>query len=285
MIKFGSLFSGIGGLELGLERAGMRVVWQVECDPFATRVLEKHWPNVARYRDVRECGSHNLEQVDLICGGFPCQPHSLAGKRRASADERDLWGEFARIIRELKPRWVVAENVPGLLSSEHGRFFGRVLRDLAACGYDAEWQVLPASAFGAWHRRDRVFIVACTRTTLTEWRIGSASSDTGKTRRGRIDGRGSECDGDESNASNTNSAGREQQRRPITVFPEQFTTERCGIWRAEPAVGRVANGVPRRVDRLKCLGNAVVPQVAEYIGSIVANYDSSMENHHGRCGA
>lgn len=159
-MKVGSLFSGIGGIELGLERAGMTVLWQVEQDEYATRVLERHWPHAKRHRDVRHVGRHNLEPVDLICGGFPCQPHSLAGKRKASEDERDLWAEFARIICELKPRWVLAENVPGLLSSESGRFFGRILRDLAESGYDAEWDCLPASAFNAPHQRDRVFLVA-----------------------------------------------------------------------------------------------------------------------------
>lgn len=137
-MKFGSLFAGIGGFDLGLEKAGMKCAWQVEIDDYATQVLQRHWPDVRRHRDIKECGRHNLEPVDLICGGFPCQPHSLAGKRKASADDRDLWGEFSRIIRELRPRYVVAENVPGLLSSEVGRFFGRVLRDLAESGYDTK---------------------------------------------------------------------------------------------------------------------------------------------------
>src|SRR5215510_6823709 len=156
----GSLFTGIGGFDLGLERAGMRIDWQVEIDPFCLRVLEKHWPHVKRYTDIRTVGAHNLGSVDLVCGGFPCQPHSLAGRRCGAADERNLWPEFARLICELRPRWVVAENVPGLLSVDAGRFFGGVLRDLAACGYDAEWNVLSAAEFGAPHRRDRVWLVA-----------------------------------------------------------------------------------------------------------------------------
>lgn len=158
MLIFGSLFAGIGGLDLGLERAGMRCAWQVEIDDYATRVLCKHWPDVPRFRDVRSVGLHNLPAVDLICGGFPCQPHSTSGRRRAGADERDLWPEYARIIRELRPRYVLAENVPGLLSSDDGRFFGAILRDLAQLGYDAEWSMLPACALGAPHTRERVFI-------------------------------------------------------------------------------------------------------------------------------
>jgi DNA (cytosine-5)-methyltransferase 1 len=138
MLTFGSLFAGIGGFDLGLERAGLVCQWQVEIDPFCRKVLEKHWPQVKRYDDVRTVGAGTLEAVDLVCGGFPCQPHSLAGRRQGSADERDLWPEFARVIRELGPRWVLAENVPGLLSIDAGRVFGNILQDLAACGYDTE---------------------------------------------------------------------------------------------------------------------------------------------------
>jgi DNA (cytosine-5)-methyltransferase 1 len=160
-LTVGSLFTGIGGFDLGLEMSGgFEIEWQVEIDPFCKKVLAKHWPDVARYGDIREVGKHNLQPVDLIAGGFPCQPHSLAGKRQASADERDLWGEFYRIVCELKPRWVLAENVVGLLSSEDGSFFGRVLRDLAQAGYDAQWIVRRASDVGAPHRRERVFIMA-----------------------------------------------------------------------------------------------------------------------------
>jgi len=159
-ITFGSLFSGIGGIDLGLERAGMHCEWQVEKDEYCTKVLAKHWPNVTRYGDIRAIDTSTLTRVDLIAGGFPCQPHSLAGQRKASADERNLWPEFARIIRELRTKWVLVENVVGLLSSEGGNFFGSVLRDLATCGYDAEWFVLSAAQFGAPHLRERAFIVA-----------------------------------------------------------------------------------------------------------------------------
>ena len=156
-MKFGSLFSGIGGLDLGLERAGMKCAWQVEIDDYANKVLEKHWPGVPRFRDIRECGSGNLEPVDLIAGGFPCQDVSLAGARAGITGKRSgLWKEYARIIRELRPRIVLVENVPGLLSGG----MGEVLGDLSSLGFDAEWESLPASAFGAPHRRDRIFMVA-----------------------------------------------------------------------------------------------------------------------------
>ena len=226
MLTVGSLFSGIGGLDLGLERAGMRVVWQVEIDEWCRKMLAKHWPDVERFGDIKTCGIHNLKPVDLICGGFPCQPVSSAGKRKGDADERWLWPGFARIVCDLEPRWVLAENVPGLLAIDTGRLFGTILRDLAALGYDAEWELLPACAFGAPHIRYRLFIVAhANGPRLAEWK--SIFRDDGT------------------------------QRQAV---------ERSNWWAVEPDVGRVANGVPARVNRLRGLGNAVVPQVAEWIG-------------------
>ena len=155
-MKVGSLFTGIGGLDLGLERAGMKIAWQVEIDPFCRQVLEKHWPHVPKYGDIRQIRGDELEPVDLIAGGFPCQPVSVAGKRKGQKDERWLWPEFARIIRVVRPQYVLVENVPGLLVRE----MGDVLGDMAEMGYDAEWFVFPARAVGAAHLRERVFIFA-----------------------------------------------------------------------------------------------------------------------------
>jgi DNA (cytosine-5)-methyltransferase 1 len=230
-LTVGSLFSGIGGFDLGFERAGFQVKWQVEIDPFCRAVLETHWPDVRRYEDVRTVGA-DLEPVDVICGGFPCQPHSLAGRRRASADERDLWGEFARIIRETRPRWVVAENVPGLLSSESGRFFGRVLRDLAESGYDAEWCCFPTGR-SMGHDRERVVVVA------HDVRAGLP-----------IRGYAYQVGAD---------AARIFTR-------ERFASVLAGVdpgqeWSDRPLLGRGVHGIPQRVDRVRSLGNAVVPRV------------------------
>jgi DNA (cytosine-5)-methyltransferase 1 len=235
-MTFGSLFSGIGGLDLGLERAGMECRWQVEIDEFCQEVLQRRFPTVPRFGDIRGLSGNELQPVDLICGGFPCQPHSTSGQKRGSADERDLWGEFARIICEVRPRWVLAENVRGLLSTESGRFFGRVLRDLARSGYDAEWQVLPAAAFGAPHIRERVFILAHTASDGRK-QGGRAASWSGTLASIGGSGRGGFI-------------GQEH-------------------WAIEPSLDRVVNGVPRRVDRLRGLGNAVVPQVAEFIGRAI----------------
>lgn len=158
---FGSLFSGIGGFDLGFERAGMVCKWQVEADVKAKDVLNKHWPEVKKYDDVRNVGRTDLEPVDVICGGFPCQDVSIAGRREGLNGKRSgLWFEFARIIDELEPRWVVIENVPGLLSSAKGRDFATILRWLVERGYCVAWRVLDAQYFGVAQRRRRVFVVA-----------------------------------------------------------------------------------------------------------------------------
>lgn len=238
MLTVGSLFSGIGGLELGLERAGMRVVWQCEIDDYAQRVLRRHWPDVPKYDDIRACGAHNLAPVDLICGGFPCQPHSLAGRRNGSGDERDLWPEYRRILCELKPRWVVAENVPGLLSTDAGRFFGGILADLATLGYDAAWSVLSACALGAPHARERLFLVAHAQRVGCDWRgIGESGS-------------------------RRDDAPDQRDRCVQSAFWHPGADSLC----------RMADGFSRGLDkgkRLKALGNAVVPQVAELIGQMI----------------
>ncbi|KKN09184.1 hypothetical protein LCGC14_1049120 [marine sediment metagenome] len=234
----GSLFSGIGGLDLGLERAGWEVKWQVEIDEWCRRVLTKHWPDVPKYGDVRELSGADLEPVDLIAGGFPCQPVSLAGRRKAQADSRWLWPEFLRIVSEVRPRLVLVENVPGLLH----RGMAEVLGGLSSCGYDAEWGCLSAADVGAPHLRQRVFVVAHAQ--------GLTGQD-GKTETQRQGGL-------------AGSGGTYPDSEPLVGTP--VPREERHPWTTEPDVGRVAYGVPQRVDRLRGLGNAVVPQVAEWIG-------------------
>ena len=229
-LTFGSLFAGIGGFDLGFERAGMTCKWQVEIDDYANRVLAKHWPNVHRERDIRTAGRHNLEKVDVICGGFPCQDISYAGLGAGLDGERSgLFFEAIRVVRELRPRIVVLENVAALLT----RGLDRVLGTLAEIGYDAEWHCIPAASVGAPHIRDRVFVIGA---------IGP-NADSGGQFHGKVEIKPAVC---RINA----------QRKPEPVI----------WWRTEPDMGRVADGVPRRVDRLRGLGNAVVPQVAEWIG-------------------
>ena len=227
MLTFGSLFAGIGGFDLGFERAGMACKWQVEIDNYATKVLAKHWPNVHRERDIRECGKHNLERVDVICGGFPCQDISYAGQGAGLDGERSgLFFESVRVVRELRPRIVVLENVAALLT----RGLGRVLGTLAEIGYDAEWHCIPAAAVGAPHARDRVWIVAYTPSKRLEGWSSPISTRTAQ----------------RSIASRAFSAG--------------------ASWPDAPGFPRVGYGLSDWVDRIRGLGNAVVPQVAEWIG-------------------
>jgi len=161
MIQFGSLFAGIGGFDLGFERAGMECAWQVEIDERCREVLAYHWPDVDRsVVDVREARRGRLPAVEVICGGFPCQDVSIAGQRAGLDGERSgLWFEFLRVVQELEPIWVVVENVTGLLSSNGGRDFACVLRGLAECGYVGAYRVFDAQYFGVAQRRRRVFVV------------------------------------------------------------------------------------------------------------------------------
>ena len=297
------LFSGIGGFSLGLERAGMRTVAFCEIDPFCRAVLRKHWPDVPVFDDVRtinaktladttsknagEFGQENRQSADgqsaqllshpcgrggtaqarnnngieLICGGFPCQDISVAGKGAGITGERSgLWTEYARIIGELRPRYAIVENVAALL----GRGLDTVLGDLAALGYDAEWYCIPASAVGAPHRRDRVWIVAYPSDNGQSWG-GSARSG----RNGFAD-----SDKDTARADQSRLQGRlaislrecaEQRFAWAGGFQGWDETE----WFAQSGMGRVSNGTANRVDRLRSLGNAIVPQIAEIIGRAI----------------
>ena len=256
-MRFGSLFAGIGGIDFGLERAGMECAWQVEIDEFCQKVLNKHWPEVLKYRDIRNVGEENLETVDLIAGGFPCQPFSVAGKRRGMEDNRHLWPEMLRVISELQPAWVLGENVPGIIPL----FLDQAISDLEAEGYTAKPFVLPACAFDAPHRRDRLFIIAYDESNLrrTSRNEGPISPD-----------RGSALMAD-TNYTRSQRHGQLRKRtgKRITGQSGGETSRQSARWLPEPNVGRVADGVPDRVDRLKSLGNAVVPQVAEFIGRVI----------------
>ncbi len=282
-LTFGSLFAGIGGFDLGLERAGMVCKWQVEIDDYASRVLAKHWPNVPRHDDVRTFPPPGRDwAVDVICGGFPCQDISVAGKGAGLAGERSgLWHEFARIIRHIRPRWVIVENVRAITS----RGLGTVLGDLASIGFDAEWHCIPACAVGAPHRRERIWVVAHANSqsdamrgdcqavspSMDQWasNAGGSHSDCGQGRK-EIAGKGA-C-----NVAHADSPRRIEQRRPQPIQTKQPAAQCGGWWGVEPDVGRVAHGVPRRVDRLRGLGNAVVPQVVEVIGRAIIEAEAEV---------
>jgi len=267
-MKFISLFAGIGGLDLGLERAGMECVAQVEIDDFCQKVLTKHWANVPKFKDVRDVGKHNLPTAELICGGFPCQDVSLAGSRAGLEGKRStLWKEYFRIICEIRPGWVVAENVSGLFSANNGQFFGEILNDLASIGYDAEWNVLSAAAVGAPQLRERVFIVAYPKRNGWNRR----SRVMGNSGRNNLFG-GWNTKQDRKNGKHfwieVASSSKNEIERPNPVI--------SGEWAVESAVGRVANGVSGRLDRLHALGNAVVPQVAEFVGRSILQAENAV---------
>ncbi|HEY1119916.1 MAG TPA: DNA cytosine methyltransferase [Acidimicrobiales bacterium] len=285
-MRIGSLFAGIGGLELGLERAGVgHTVWQVEKDDYCRRVLSRHWPDAVRYEDVTTVDWSTVEPVEVLCGGFPCQDISLAGKGAGLAGERSgLWREYLRAIRALRPRFVVVENVAALLA----RGLGDVLADLAASGYDTEWDCIPAAAVGAPHRRDRLFVLADADGGRVYRRDadggdGRAIPAEGQQRLVRGSGRseGAVAHAASEGLEGTGLPGRPAIHRATLGDPEHIRRNRWsgefgsgwwrepsdpGWWATEPDVGRVAHGVPSRVDRLRALGNAVVPQVAEVVG-------------------
>jgi DNA (cytosine-5)-methyltransferase 1 len=276
-MTFGSLFAGIGGFDLGLERAGMECRWQVEIDAYASSVLAKHWPGVTRWGDVRTFPVGDLAdwQVDLICAGVPCQPISQAGKRKGTSDERWMWGECLRVVADLCPRFFVAENPVNILNDDRGRTFSGIVRAVASLGYLCEWHVIRASDVGARHRRARVWIVAYTD------QLRRQGGNAPKALQGLEEARHQPAGSGESRS------GRRHSVAASTVFGDCLRRERqaaSGLpglpgaarvyWSSEPSVGRVAHGVPNRVDRLRCLGNAVVPQVAEVIGRAIV----AMEN-------
>lgn len=315
-MKVGSLFSGIGGLDLGLERAGMTIAWHSEIDPYACKVLAKHWPGVPNHGDIKNIDWRTVEPVDVICGGYPCQPFSTAGKRKGTDDPRHLWPWVRTAISELRPQYAILENVRGHLSLGGLQVIG----ELAEIGYDAEWRVVSAAGVGAPHRRERIIIVAYpsdqrqqSREKESQSQFGGCSNDETQFGPACTDNTRVQRTSDVSNSKEQLSNGRrsglgegtlaERQAIQITIGrsgsnvayakgstggvtqshdlrarvwkttelgESDSTTRTIGDWwKVEPELGRVADGIPNRVDRLKGLGNAVVPQVAEYIGRLI----------------
>ena len=321
-LKVGGLFSGIGGIELGLEQTGgFRTVWHSEIDPFCNEVLAAHWSNVPNLGDITKIDWSTVEPVDLICGGVPCQPASVAGKRKGTEDERWLWPAFLDAVRALRPRLVLAENVPGLLTVSGGEPFGQILGSLASMGYDAEWAVFPASAVGAPHKRDRVWIVAHAPLQPEREPLDAANpvADRGDARQvpgngsaladaaslGRREGRaehaprergsttarsgGATVENPDSRGLPESSLCTEQQGRTQTERAGQPSNRifrpipRSDFWRdavlvrnrpARAGLCLLAHGVPRRVAKLRALGNGVCVPCARYVGDcILANLD------------
>lgn len=275
-MRIGSLFSGVGGLDLGLEWADVgETVFQVEKDEYARSVLTRHWPNAQRFDDIRTVGKHNLPSVDVLCGGFPCQDISFAGKGAGLAGARSgLWFEYARIIRELKPSYIVVENVAALRT----RGLDVVLAEISALGYDMWWDCIPASSIGAPQRRDRLFIIA--------WRVSDANS-------AGLQGFGAEHRLQEIGSEMQSGGSRGGGNQPRLVRGAHGISGWLDKgWPAGPGDHQKSWEPPRiealvgpskkRKDRLRCIGNAVAPPVGYFIGCMLIWIHDQRNRHRQR---
>ena len=281
-----SLFSGIGGLDLAAEWAGFRTVGQVEKDDYANKILGKHWPNVPRWEDIKDVTIHTVREAGIehaptvLSGGFPCQPFSCAGQRRGAEDDRYLWPEMLRVVQELRPAWVIGENVAGLVSLA----LDDVLTDLERAGYSCRAFLLPAAGVGAPHMRDRVFIVAHSARELSHRSGGARHRRAEPTDGSPADGPDPLRPGCEKldapavaaapghGARGTDSRDvlhphfslrepeRQDRRMGRFAQPVSWGEGEMPFPVLESGVCGVADGISHRVDRLRCLGNAVVPQ-------------------------
>jgi DNA (cytosine-5)-methyltransferase 1 len=308
-LKHLDLFSGIGGFSLGLEATGyFDTVAFCDYDPYCQKVLRKHWPWVTIYDDVKELNSERLQanghnKIDIITGGYPCQPFSIAGRQKGEQDPRHVWPEMFRLVKELRPTWVIGENVSGHIKLG----LDTVLENLESEGYSARAFSISASSIGAVHQRERVWILAHSRCTQHERSFfGSQDEDETREETTNKSERSSETSYfDVADTEGIVSNGREHRQHT-----EERDTERqarressnvahtdieglegrwsqCELregqeegkigwsqwWESEPSVGRVAHGVPKRVDRLKSLGNSLVPMIPYYIGMTIKKGD------------
>jgi len=288
-MNHGSLFSGIGGFDLAAEWMGWNNIFHCEKDKKARAVLKKNFPYVESHEDIFKLDAKKYKgSIDIITGGFPCQPFSLAGKRKGRNDDRYLWPEMFRIIRESKPTYVVGENVYGLVNMENGKTLDKIYSDLENEGYKVESFIIPACSVGAWHRRDRIWIIAysdgCTNEPDTG-RDGEKEKVQGINRPeicggnvGRTDIEHRKeiiTDTDTQRLQRNGERGKDQEWKNS----KRFTRSSCGTWNGwevEPGMGRVVNGLSGRVDRIKQLGNAIVPQVAFEIFNFIQQLDDSL---------
>ena len=313
-LKHLDLFSGIGGFSLGLEATGgFETVAFCDIDKYSKKVLKKQWPNVKQYEDIKELNYGRLKAdgigpIDIITGGYPCQPFSVAGRKKGEEDPRHLWPEYFRLIKELRPSWVIGENVSGHIKLG----LDTVLENLESEGYSARTFSISASSVGAKHQRERIWIVANTRQhggrieptgntestgrgslETTEWSADtntiSRSSKGEETLANSVE-LGLEKHGHSETTesikrgetmADTNVEGRqgrihrgqnkewESQQRYFGRNSAAHGQQEQNWWDTEPELGRVAHGIPNRVDRLKGLGNSLVPQIPFYIAQSI----------------
>ena len=282
-MKLLDLFSGIGGFSYGLEKTGFQTVAFCEMDKYCKLVLQKHWKGTKIYNDVKEITKEKLEAdgvelPEIITGGFPCQPFSIAGKQKGTNDDRHLWPEMFRIIKELKPRWIIGENVRGIVNIQDGVVFETVCTDLESEGYEVQAFNIPAAGVGAPHRRERIWIVANSRRTLrqgTELR----EKNENETRKEDADQHQRSSSSPELNVANASAGRRASQKTEVSTRGNGI--EHQSWWQSEPDVGRVANGISGRVHRLKALGNSIVPKIAEEIGRAIMKAEADDVSYQG----
>ena len=279
------LFSGIGGFSIALEKVGFKTVAFCEKEPYCKLLLQKHWKGVKIYDDIKKCKGKEIKEtfggIDILTGGFPCQPYSVAGKQKGTNDDRYLWPEMFRVIKEVQPTFIIAENVRGLINIQDGMVFETVCSDLESEGFEVQTFVIPAAGVGAPHKRDRVWIVGYSKHN------GSLTSKIER-RDNKINDRAEEGENTTLQPERTSRSGNnvtmensgcelyerssirgkdeDETRKEITNQHQRSSSTSWRSWEFEPDVGRVANGVPGRAHRLRGLGNAIIPKIAEEIG-------------------
>ena len=279
------LFSGIGGFSLALERVGFKTIGFCEIDPYCRLLLQKHWKGVTIHNDIKKLEAKDISgPVDILTGGFPCQPYSVAGKQKGTDDNRYLWPDMFRIIKEVKPTFVIAENVRGIINIQNGMVFETVCSDLEAEGFEVQSFIIPAAGVGAPHKRERVWIVGYSKhngslTSKIERRNIETSTRTQEGTNTTLEPKGTSGSRNNVTMENTRrklyerpSVGEKNEdetRKEITDQHQRSSSTSWGSWQSEPNVGRVANGVLQRAHRLRGLGNAIVPQIAEEIGKAI----------------
>jgi DNA (cytosine-5)-methyltransferase 1 len=268
-LKLLDLFSGIGGFSLGLESTGyFQTIAFVEKDKFCRQVLQKNFNNIPIEEDIRNVRGSNYA-ADVITGGFPCQPFSVAGKRKGTADDRYLWDETIRVIAECKPIWFIGENVEGLININNGMVLRQVQTDLEEQGFQVQCLVIPASGIGAWHQRKRIWIIAYSHNNGSYRSQGNATKQSSNKQEDRLSFR------DDKDIPNTNTGFSIRENQEIQTGRNAFNSicksGKRNWWQTQSEFCGVPNGISYELDkdrssRIKALGNSIVPQIARQIG-------------------